>query len=197
MATYEVSETARDHYRIPGVSAERLRLALSLLEAAEVVRAEEAAGRRSQLLRAMLVADLDPVPAATVTQARRLAEHRERLIASGAHTVASLQRLRGNTSASTTRTWLARRRRSGALFTVSHDGSVLVPAFQFDEGGEPRPEMADVLAALAPLGLSGWALWTWFSSSSPWLDGARPVDWLDRRSEAVATAARRFASNAA
>jgi hypothetical protein len=195
--TYDFQTMGNDEYRIPGVSEARLRTALTLLSATDRLRGESADARRDLLVRAMIVADVDPVPAATIGQARRLAEHRGKLLVSGAYTMAALTELRGATSESSTRTWLTRRRHAHELFSVTHDGVTLVPAFQFDEAGEPVAGLPPVLTALDDAGLEGWAVWTWFHATSGWLSGKRPADLIGVEPERVAAAARRMASNAA
>jgi FAD/FMN-containing dehydrogenase len=192
-----VVRVGSDALRIEGLSEERLRLALALLLAAERLRAEVADDRRDALVRAMIMADFDPVPEATIRQARRLAEHRERLLASGAYTTEALGRLRGDTSESATRTWLARRRQAGELFSVGHQHGTLVPAFQLDESGEPITTIRPVLRALGGAALDGWSTWTWFTATSTWLGGVPPIDLLAEEPDRVAEAAGRFASNAA
>jgi hypothetical protein len=196
-ATFDLQPMGNDEYRIPGVSEARLRAALALLSAADRLRADSADERRDLLVRAMMVADFDPVPEATINQARRLAEHRGKLLASGAYTMAALTRLRGAASESSTRTWLTRRRHGHDLFSVTLEAATLVPAFQLDEAGEPVAGMRPVLVALDDAGIEGWATWTWFRSTSGWLGGRRPVDLLGTEPERVAAAAQRLASNAA
>lgn len=159
-------------------------------------RAAEADLHREDLVKAMITVDIDPVPHATIAQARRLARHRDQLLASGAYTLRALRELRGDNRESTTRTWLARQRSSGNLFTVARDGGTLLPAFELDRSGAPRPGLRPVLTALAGAGMGGWELWTWFVSGSPWLGGAAPADLLDERTARVAEAAERFSSNA-
>lgn len=178
------------------VAGEQLDRLQRLLSAVAEVQAGEAENQRGALLKAMMAAGVDPVPAETVAQARRLARQRDRLLAAGAYTTHALQELRGDSAASATRTWLARRRAGGELFTVTHDGSTLVPVFQLDDEARPRPEIAAVLGALAPTRLGGWAIWTWFTAGSAWLGGTSPIDLLDTDPERVATAAARFAANA-
>lgn len=170
--------------------------ALALLAAVEKIQADEADVRRADLVRAMAVVGLDPVPADTVAQARRLARERDRLLASGAYDMPSLQQLRGDSKEATTRAWVSRRRKAGRLLTVSHDGALLVPAFQLGGGAEVRPGLAPVLAALTRAGLSGWAAWTWLTTNTPGLDGEVPADLLGRDPARVARAAESFAAAA-
>jgi hypothetical protein len=168
-----------------------------MLTAVAEIQADEAAANRPNLVRAMMIAEVDPIPAETVAQARRLARQREHLIATGAYTTEAMRELRGDEKASTTHTWLSRRRKANELFTVTHDNSTLVPAFQLDDEGVPRKAVADVLEALAPAHLGEWATWSWFTSASPWLGGGVPAEVLAADPARVAHAASRFASNAA
>lgn len=74
------------------------------------------------------------------------------------------------------------------VFAVDGPGGPLLPAFQFSDG-EPRPIIARVLNALAGQ-LHGWEFLLWFTGSSGFLDGARPVDRLsDAPDDVVAAAA--------
>lgn len=161
------------------------------------IQAEDAAAFRKKFVRAMMVAEIDPVPEETRAQVRRLTRQRERLLATGAYTTDDLGKLRGDTKPTATHTWLSRRRKANALFTVTHDGNTLIPAFQLDADGRPLEAMAEVLQALAPAQLGDWATWTWFTSGSSWLGGAVPAEVLTENPSRVARAAMRFASNAA
>jgi hypothetical protein len=76
----------------------------------------------------------------------------------------------------------------GRVFAVDAPGRRLFPAFQF-AGGEPLPVIANVLAALSDQ-LHGWEILMWFTGSSGYLVGARPVDRLtDAPAEVVEAAA--------
>ena len=121
---------------------------------------------------------------------------RDRLLASGAYDIAALQRLRGDSKEATTRAWVSRRRKAGRLLTVSHDGTVLVPAFQLGADADVRPAVAPVLAALTEAGLSGWAAWTWLTTAGPGLDGDVPAEVLSRDPGRVVRAAESFAAAA-
>ncbi len=167
-----------------------------LLTAVDALRADEAASQRDALLKAMMTAGVDPVPTATFEQTRRLARQRDRLLATGAYATEHLQEIRGDASPSATRTWLARQRNRKALFSVGHNGSTWVPAFQLDAVGQPRAAVRRVLEALEPAGLAGWATWTWFTSPSAWTGGDSPIDVLAADPDRAVRAAARFASNA-
>ena len=169
-----------------------------LLRQCADVQADQADERRRQLVGVLMGTSIDPVPMSTLGQARRLARHRNDLLRSGAHTIASLAELRGDDPAgSTTRTWLTRQRQQHRLFSVRHHGKTLVPAFQLDSATEPREQLRRILLALDEAGVSGWETWTWFTTTSNWLSGERPIDVIERQPGRVAVAAERFASNAA
>jgi len=68
--------------------------------------------------------------------------------------------------------------KSKAIFAVTHKGRQLVPAFQFDGQGRPRPIVGELLNLL-PSRLSGWQLAFWFVSSNSWLGGTAPYEVLD------------------
>jgi len=162
-----------------------------------VIQAEEVAEHRGQLLRAMLISGIDPVPRAAVEQARRLADHRQWLLASGAFTTEALREMRGDKSQEATRTWISRRRKEGSLFTVDHEGTALLPAFQFRPDGSPRSAFRPALRVLLDAGLGGWELWTWFTTRSPWLSGRAPEALMDDDPESVTNAAESFVANLA
>jgi hypothetical protein len=166
-----------------------------LLEAAEDLQAEEAERARPQLLRVMSVMHIEPVPDATVRQAKRLAALHDSLLATGYHTVPALRALRGDKSDNATRTWISRRRDAHQLFTVTHEGILIVPAFQLTDESEPRPWLSPVLTALAAAELSGWATWTWLTTPSAWLSGHVPATVAETDPERVVAAAQRFVSN--
>jgi hypothetical protein len=170
---------------------------INLLREYADIQADHANERRQQLVQLLMGTSIDPVPAAAITQAHRLARHRNQLLRSGAYTTVALAEVRGDDPASsTTRTWLTRQRQQHRLFTVRHNNNMILPAFQLGPDFEPRPQLVDILQALEPAHLGGWETWTWFTSTTSWLSGARPTDLLDTEPARVATAAQRFASNA-
>jgi hypothetical protein len=65
------------------------------------------------------------------------------------------------------------------------------PAFQFD--GDRRRVVAEVVTVLRPV-LGPRAILLWVTASSGWLEGARPIDAIDRDPEAVIEAARHQAA---
>jgi len=153
---------------------------------------------RRELARALgpSLADLDPVPYATVEQARRLSALRGSLLRQGALSTAAIADVRGMTP-NNARQWISRNRKAFRLFTVTHDGETLVPAFLLDEQLDPRPEAHEPVRAIREAGDDGWALWAWFATPSAWLGGRVPAEVLDTAPQLVAEAARQRSSSAA
>ena len=145
---------------------------------------------RRDLARALgpSLVDIDPIPYATIEQARRLAELRAALLRSGAYTTGAIANARGIT-ANNARQWISRHRREGRLFSVTHEGETLIPAFLLDERLEPRGESQPAISALRGVGEDGWALWAWFATPSSWLGGRVPAELLSTEPKVVAEAA--------
>ena len=61
------------------------------------------------------------------------------------------------------------------------------PAFQFDDDGQPRPEIQSVLEAFAERHASDWEVALWFMSPHP-RTRRPPAEMLDDEPERVATA---------
>lgn len=104
---------------------------------------------------------------------------------------AEVARLAGRTSADADRQ-VGEWREHGRVFVVPTDDGDRFPGYQFDERGVPAPAVADVLAAFGDR-LGAWEVGLWFTSSSGWLGGCRPVDLLLTEPDQVALAARRLA----
>jgi hypothetical protein len=165
---------------------------------AGIIQERRAPEARKEMARALgpLLADLDPVPYATVEQARRLAALRASLLREGALSTSAIADARGMTP-NNARQWISRHRRADRLFTVTHDGETLVPAFLLDDRLEPRPEPHEAVKALREAGEDGWALWAWFATPSSWLGGRVPAEVLASDPELVAEGARQRAAAAA
>jgi hypothetical protein len=101
----------------------------------------------------------------------------------GAFTAVQLETADPTAQPGTVDRWLD----DGRVFAVDAPGGPLFPAFQF-AGAEPLPVIAKVLAAFADH-LHGWEILMWFTGSSGYLDGARPVDGLTDFPDEVVSAA--------
>jgi hypothetical protein len=149
---------------------------------------------RRDLARALgpTLAEIDPVPHATVEQARRLAKLRASLLRQGAFPTSAIAKGR-EMNRDAARQWISRARNQNRLFTVAHDGETLVPSFLLDDKLEPRSQLQAPISALRKAGEDGWALWAWFASPSPWLGGETPGDLVESDPERVTEAARQRA----
>jgi len=133
-----------------------------------------AGAKRSDLVHALIVNKVSLTPPGTLAQAGRLAAQRDALLATPVLTYKTLRELRGDPKESSTRTWFARRRAERALFAVTHNGRTLIPAFQLDKRGGPRPELRPLRTTLLTGGIDGWPLWTWLTAASSPLSGQIP-----------------------
>ena len=154
--------------------AELAGLLTQSVELVQGVQAEHSAAIRDNLRQVLMSGGVSLNPPASLVQAQRLAAHRDALLSTPVFTHDTLSELRGDNTVSSTRTWLARRREDRSLFTVGHNGRTLIPAFQLDDHGEPRPELTPLLSALHDGGVEGWALWTWLTKPTSYLSGGVP-----------------------
>lgn len=76
------------------------------------------------------------------------------------------------------RQWVRRSREAGKLVTVEY-GNTLIPSFQFDHEYNLVPAVSGAVRTLVESGMSGWAIWRWFCTVSPWL-GDAPVRLVER-----------------
>ncbi|HEV7722296.1 MAG TPA: hypothetical protein VGO60_13480 [Iamia sp.] len=139
--------------------------------------------------------EYDFIPHGAIEQAKRIARLRTQLLEGGAFTTSALAEGRDQAVAAT-RQWLHRARRRHEIFTVTHDGETIVPAFLLDPTLHPRKAYAGAIEALTAVGEDGWALWAWLTTASSWLDGAVPAELALTEPDLVTDAARRRASNA-
>ncbi|HUP69632.1 MAG TPA: hypothetical protein VM142_07425 [Acidimicrobiales bacterium] len=162
---------------------------------AAVLQERRAPAARRELARVLgpSLGELDPVPYATVEQARRLAALRSSLLRAGAWSTAAIADARGITT-SNARQWVSRHRKAHRIFTVTHEGETLVPAFLLDEELEPRPEAQEPIRLLRDAGEDGWALWAWFATPSAWVGGRIPGELLAGEPDLVAASARQRAA---
>lgn len=170
-------------------------VAQRVLAAAASIAAADSGRAGTELALLPRLAALHPMPRAAVEAGRRTAELKRELLNTGAWTTEDLAAARG-TSANTTRQWVHRQREAGRLFTVTHDGQALVPAFLLDADLGPRPELADLIAVLAEVGETGWAAWAWLVRPSNWLAGDVPERVATNDPARAVAAARARVSNA-
>jgi hypothetical protein len=181
-----------DHVEVRGIGRDDIVTALKLFESFRRLQADQAQVKRSELVQALMVSEISLTPPATVAQARRLALARDALLASGVLTHDTLQQLRGDKNPSATRTWLSRARAKHELFTVTHLGRALIPAFQFNEQGEPRPELQPLIAVLAEHDVDAWSMWTWLTRPTSFLSGQVPEQVAHDAAARAVKAATRF-----
>jgi hypothetical protein len=103
---------------------------------------------------------------------------------------AQLADLTGSTArnrAATANRWKA----EGRIFSVTHEGADLFPAFQFNAHGAPRPLIKTLLSIFAGH-RKGWEVAAWFVHPNGWLPkAAKPIDLLDSPPDPVIEAAKR------
>ena len=189
---YDVAEHS-DHVEVRGFSGDDVLEALRLLDTVKGLQAAQVSDKRGDLVRALMTSNISLTPPASVAQAQRLASHRDALLATPVLTYDTLRLLRGEPKESSTRTWFARRRAGHAVFAVTHNGRTLIPAFQLDQFGQPRPELQPMLDVLLHGGVDGWQLWTWLTSPTSLLSGQTPETAARTAPERAMTAAARFA----
>jgi hypothetical protein len=192
-STFDVAQES-DHVEVRGVSSQDVLEALDLLSRVRLLQAGQAVSGRADLVHALMTRNVSLTSPATLAQAQRLASQRDALLASAVLTYETLHELRGDRAVSSTRTWVARARARHVLFTVAHLGRTLIPAFQLDPAGRPRPELEPILAILLQAGIDGWPLWTWLVSPTSLLSGAIPEVVAAAEPARALRAAARFAS---
>jgi hypothetical protein len=76
------------------------------------------------------------------------------------------------------------------IFSVRHEDQERVPAFQFDELGQPLPVIHELLEIFARYkARSDWDNALWFVAENDWLDGAAPLGLLKSEPTLVKDAA--------
>lgn len=179
-----------DHVEVVGRSGDDIAQALALLDAAR--HRQEALGRELEqsLLLAMTDAGMPALPPARATAAQRLAAHKQRLLAQGAFTYATLADARG-AQESSVRTWASREKHSVLL--LKDGGRTLLPAVQFDDSGQPRREIVELIQTLREVGLDSWQLWSWLVSPTGLLSGRAPAEIAAQAPARTRRAAQRYA----
>ncbi len=117
----------------------------------------------------------DPTYAVPVSllQLARQARLREELLTGAWFTYETLGAVRG-TSVDAARFFIHKTASLNRLLVVTHEGSVLVPAFQLTPAGEPRADLAPVLQPLLAAGMDPWRAWIWLTQAAALLGGLVP-----------------------
>lgn len=133
------------------------------------------------------------VPVALV-QLRRLAQVRERLLASEWLDYESLA-LRRGASVNATRFAVHKASDNQELLVVPHGERVVVPGFQLTDEGRLRPELEPVLRPLLDAGMDPWRVWGWLTEPAGLLGGLVPQEVAGdpEHSDVVRRAARALA----
>lgn len=131
----------------------------------------------------------DRLEEVAVLNATRLRQARQKLVDSGALTVAELAAGRG-AELNTTHQWLRRGAKTHRLLAVTTSNKTLVPLGLLDEAFDPIPAWQPVLEALHQAGESSWGAWAWIATETSWLDGQRPIDLIDSEPDLVMRAAK-------
>lgn len=184
-----------DHVEVVGATGLEVRLALQLLKAARELQLDSADQARAHMASLIHTAGLELIPPASLEQARRLHQLRAALLATPALDYETLAELRGDSSTNAARTWVTRQRAAHRLFTVTDGGRSVIPAFQLDASGSPRPELAPLLTVLRGHDVDGWQLWTWLVSATPLLSGEIPHEVAATAPARALKAAQRFAAH--
>ena len=106
-------------------------------------------------------------------QIARQARVREELLTRPWFTYESLAELRG-TSVNATRFAVVKAAGEHHLLVVAEGERSLVPAFQLDEAGQPRADLAPVLRPLLAAGMDPWRAWGWLTQPAALLGGRVP-----------------------
>lgn len=112
------------------------------------------------------------VPVGLVLIARQ-ARLRGQLLATRWFTYETLAELRGATLEAT-RFAVHKAAQTHRLLVVATDERTLVPAFQLTAEGEPRPDLAAVLAPLLAARMDPWRAWAWLTQPAGLLGGQVP-----------------------
>ena len=107
--------------------------------------------------------------------------------------VARLSRSTAKNKAATAARWASARK---IVAVPRGDGGNRFPGFQFGLGGQPKPVVAEVIAAFGGK-LDAAALALWFVGANGWLNGDRPVDVMDDAPGEVVDAAAELAAELA
>ncbi|WP_134742419.1 hypothetical protein [Nocardioides sp. 503] len=111
-----------------------------------------------------------PVPLLLIARQARL---RQELLDTEWLTYETLAELRG-ASVNATRFAVHKAQDAHRLLVVATESGTVVPAFQLTPAGEPRPDLAPVIAPLLAAGMDPWRAWAWLTQPVGLLGGQVP-----------------------
>lgn len=171
---HEVREVD-ERIEVLGYSELEVRQAMELFQA---VRTEQVSTRkdfRAQVHEAMVRNHIPLVSQASQSQALRRSALRAQLLEDqGYETYSSLAEKR-QTRESSARTWVARERQRGSLFTVKLQGTTIIPKVQLTEDGQLHEPVTRLVSTLRAAHMDGWSLWAWLCSPTGLLSGDVPA----------------------
>lgn len=183
-----------DHVEVTGLSAQDVQSAIELYRAVDDSKLHARAALEDHLNQALLTGNTELLSTATQRQVQRTAALRQRLMNdSGYETYESLARLR-DSQVSSVRTWVARARERGELFTVKVKGTTLIPKVQLTAGGELQTKVTTLVRPLITSGLDEWSLWAWLTTSTGLLSGEIPAEVVSYEPERAQRATERYAA---
>lgn len=182
------------HVEVTGLSADDVREAIDMRRAATREQLSARTAFISHVNKAMLARTVPLVSPATQRQAQHRTAVREALLTDqGYETYASLAEIR-QTRESSARTWVARERGKGNLFTVKAAGQTLIPSTQLLDGRLNAP-VSRMVRTLRAAGMDGWSLWAWLCSPSDLLSGDIPAEIVMKNKARAVKAAERVAAS--
>jgi hypothetical protein len=111
-----------------------------------------------------------PVPLLLIARQARV---RQELLDTPWLTYETLAELRG-ASVNATRFAVHKAQDAHRLLVVATESGTVVPAFQLTPDGEPRPDLAPVIAPLLAAGMDPWRAWAWLTQPVGLLGGQVP-----------------------
>lgn len=183
-----------DHVEVVGLSAQDVQRAIELYRAVDDSKLQARAALEDYLNHALLSQDTELLSTPTQRQVQRTAALRQRLMNdSGYETYESLAHLR-ESQVSSVRTWAARARERGDLFTVKLKGSTLIPKVQLSTHGDLNAKVTTLVRPLIASGLDEWSIWAWLATSTGLLSGEVPAEVVEYEPERAQRAADRYAA---
>lgn len=139
---------------------------------------------RVQALVDAMVPDIDLASESMAILAQRNAKRRTELLREFG-VLTGEQVAEGRSRAENRHALASRWRKEGKLLGVPYQGQIVYPGFQFDADGEPRPVVAQALAALPRDQMSDWEVALWWTAGNGLIAGRRPVDLLEEDPDTV------------